>query len=559
MSENKAQFIESFKLNIKAGQPLIWIETVESERLEKIISNLFFEDKEMEIRLELQVWENSTRKIFRRDTKEPTASKSPILEIIGDILDKKNRKILYVLKDIHRFADYYRTSDERGIVLGLKAVYSALESQESNIIFISPHIENIPLELNEYIEIMDFPLPDKKDIAKIIDNLRSSVSDGGRGMGSGSNISPVLKDSLVDASVGLTERNVAKALKKGILHNKGEINHNLIPFIKSEKKQIIRKSQILELISVGESLESIGGLKNLKSWVNQRKICLSREAREFGIPQPKGIALVGIPGTGKSLSCKAIANVMELPLLRLDFGRIYGRYVGESESNLRQAIKITEAMSPCVLWIDELEKGLAGGHTGDGGVSMSEISQRIFGSFITWMQERVKPVFIVATANKPWLLPPELLRKGRFDELFFVGFPTDAEREEIFRVHFRRFYTEKNKIVYDGIQESIRQEMIERTKGYTGAEIENIIGESLIDKFIAYKNEDFGKIVVNNIVKMIPLIKTAKEDLERLFRWSEGRVRYANDYGIEPSFEYEKYQEYQGKYLAMGNPLSEQD
>jgi len=361
MSENKAQFIESFKLNIKAGQPLIWIETVESERLEKIISNLFFEDKEMEIRLELQVWENSIRKIFRRDDKEPTASKSPILEIIGDILDKKNRKILYVLKDIHRFADYYRTSDERGIVLGLKAVYSALESQESNIIFISPYIENIPLELNEYIEIMDFPLPDKKDIAKIIDNLRSSVSDGGRGMGSGSNISPVLKDSLVDASVGLTERNVAKALKKGILHNKGEINHNLIPFIKSEKKQIIRKSQILELISVGESLESIGGLKNLKSWVNQRKICLSREAREFGIPQPKGIALVGIPGTGKSLSCKAIANVMELPLLRLDFGRIYGRYVGESESNLRQAIKITEAMSPCVLWIDELEKGLAGG------------------------------------------------------------------------------------------------------------------------------------------------------------------------------------------------------
>lgn len=576
MSENKAEFIEEFKLNIKAGQPLIWIETVESERLEEIIRTLFFEDKELGIRQELQLWENGTRRMLKRGNKEDEPEKLPITGFIGSILEKKTRNILFVVKDAHRFMDYYRTSDERGVVLGFKAVYSTLAEMGSNIVFISPHIENIPLELNEYVDITDFPLPDKEDIGRIVDQLESDISDGGRGMGSSGKMNPTLKDSLTDASIGLTERNVVKALRKGILHNKGAINHNIIPFIKSEKKQIIRKSQILELISTGENLEHIGGLNNLKNWIRERKICFSREAGEYGIPQPKGVALVGIPGSGKSLSCKAIANMMEFPLLRLDFGRIYGRYVGESESNLRQAIKITEAMSPCVLWIDELEKGLAGGHTGDGGVSMSEISQRIFGSFITWMQERVKPVFIVATANKPWLLPPELLRKGRFDELFFVGFPTDSERDEIFQVHFKAFRTDKNNIRYTAIPEPIKQDMIQRTKGYTGAEIENILGESLIEKFARHKKgrtdgksgfgrlfirkngeaddkAEFGEIVLRNIAKVVPLIKTAREDLEHLFRWSEGRVKYANDYGIDPSFQYDEYHQYKNEHLVTGH------
>ncbi|MBK7056441.1 MAG: AAA family ATPase [Leptospiraceae bacterium] len=453
MSTNKNSFQEDLELNLNAGQPYIWIETFEPEVALRIILK-FFEKSNYNKMVYFTILGVRTYQKNKDKIEESLDAKFNLDDILNEIEQGKSPKVIYVLDGIHRYIDFYKTEKERTLLLQIKAMYPILQTITSHIIFLSPIVENIPIEIRDYIEVMDLPLPSKEEIIDLIDKFKEIKIPKQNA------IEQNLKNSRAEASMVLTEINIIKALQKGMLktnvQNNGlKITKNIIPSITTEKKQIIRKSGILELISVQENFDSVGGLNNLKQWIKNRKICLKAEAREYGIPQPKGVALVGVPGAGKSLSCKVISTVMELPLLRLDFGRIYGSYVGESEKNLRNAIKITEAMSPCILWIDELEKGIAGSHTGSGGTSMSEISQRIFGTFITWMQERKSTVFIVATANKPRLLPPELLRKGRFDEIFFVGFPTNKEREEIFKVHLGKYRTEKNKISFEGIKDKL--------------------------------------------------------------------------------------------------------
>jgi SpoVK/Ycf46/Vps4 family AAA+-type ATPase len=287
--------------------------------------------------------------------------------------------------------------------------------------------------------------------------------------------------------------------------------------ILEEKRQSIRQTQILDFCPATEQMSDIGGLDNLKAWLLRRGGAFSERARQYGLPHPRGLLLVGIQGTGKSLTAKAIAHHWHLPLLRLDVGRLFGGLVGESESRTRQTIQLAEALAPCILWIDEIDKAFAGlGGKGDGGTA-----SRVFGTFVTWMAEKQSPVFVVATANDIQSLPPELLRKGRFDEIFFVGLPSQPERREIFEVHLSRLRPHNLK-TYD------LDRLAYETPDFSGAEIEQSIVEAMHIGFS--ENRDFTTDdIVAAVSQIVPLARTAREQIEALQQWAAaGKARLAS-------------------------------
>ncbi len=273
---------------------------------------------------------------------------------------------------------------------------------------------------------------------------------------------------------GLTHYEIEQLLRRSY-QDGGDINSRNVELIQDEKAQIIQKNGSLELIKSAENMANIGGLRNLKNWLKQKEKVLAdwHKAREFGVETPKGIMVVGMPGCGKSLTAKATASLFKLPLLKLDMGSMMGKYVGESEANMRLALKVAEAVSPCVLWVDEVEKAFVG--IGSGG-SGSEVATRMFGYFLTWMQEKTSQVFVIATANDISALPPELLRKGRFDEIFYVDFPTEIERKEIFNLHLK-----KRGKLNDNI---CLEQLAKDTKDYSGADIESIVKDAIESSFV---------------------------------------------------------------------------
>ncbi|OYT75045.1 MAG: ATPase, partial [Armatimonadetes bacterium JP3_11] len=260
-----------------------------------------------------------------------------------------------------------------------------------------------------------------------------------------------------------------------------------------------------------------GGLDLLKEWLRKRRASLSREAREFGLPAPKGVLLLGVQGTGKSLSAKAIANLWGLPMLRLDVGRVFGSLVGASEANMRAAIRTAEAVAPCILWIDELEKGFAG--VQGSGVSDSGTTARVFATFLTWMQDKRAPVFVVATANDVSQLPPELLRKGRFDEIFFIDLPTLPEREQIFAIHLRK--RKRDPAQYD------LKTLARATEGFSGAEIEQVVIAGLFTAFDAGR-ELTTEDMLDEVRHTVPLSVMMREEIEELRTWAQLRTRPAS-------------------------------
>jgi SpoVK/Ycf46/Vps4 family AAA+-type ATPase len=286
--------------------------------------------------------------------------------------------------------------------------------------------------------------------------------------------------------------------------------------VASEKAQAVKKNGLLEIIETKETLESIGGLDVLKDWLLKRQQAFGNRAKEYGLPTLKGLLITGIPGTGKSLTAKATAKVFGIPLLKLDAGRIFAGLVGQSEANLRSVIQTAEAIAPCVLWIDEIEKGFAG--TKSSGSTDGGTSSRVFGSFISWMQEKTKPVFIVATANDVSQLPPEILRKGRFDELFFVDLPNQAEREAIWSIQISKYGRDPRD--FDLVQ------LARMTEGLTGSEIEAVFVEALFDGFDGGKEP--GDLTIASVMTgFVPLSKLMAEPIEGLRRWSKGRAKCA--------------------------------
>jgi SpoVK/Ycf46/Vps4 family AAA+-type ATPase len=355
--------------------------------------------------------------------------------------------------------------------------------------------------------VVEYPLPDEKDILGQVEGVISSVK--GR-PGVNVDLSHDEKELIVRSAQGLTADEIESALARSLVETKSLNVEQII----EEKKQIVRKSGMLQFYPADNNLDDIGGHDLLKEWLKRRSKSFTDAAREFGIPYPKGVLLLGVQGCGKSLVAKAVSAAYSLPMLKMDVGRVFGSLVGQSEDNMRRAIRIAESLAPCILWIDELEKGFAG--MGSSGVSDSGTTARVFATFLTWMQEKTKPVFLVATANDVSALPPELLRKGRFDEIFFIDLPDLDERKEIFRIHLakRKRDPKKFKIA----------ELAKLTDGFSGAEIEQVVVGALNKAFDEGRELSFSDLSEESKTQ-VPLSRMMAEDIAALREWARLRAR----------------------------------
>ncbi|NEO26853.1 MAG: AAA family ATPase, partial [Kamptonema sp. SIO4C4] len=420
------------------------------------------------------------------------------LELIEKLPDQAPG--IFLLRDFHRFLE------DIAIARKLKNLARTLKAQPKNIVVVSTEV-TIPEDLTEVFTVVDFPLPTAAEIRAEVERLVSST---------GQNLGEKLLNELVRSAQGLSLERIRRVLTRAIAGH-GKLEPDDVELVLAEKRQSIRQTQILDFYPATEQISDIGGLDNLKDWLLRRGGAFSERARTYGLPHPRGLLLVGIQGTGKSLTAKAIAHHWHLPLLRLDVGRLFGGLVGESESRTRQTINLAEALSPCVLWIDEIDKAFAGfDGKGDSGTT-----SRVFGTFITWLAEKNSPVFVVATANNIQALPPEMLRKGRFDEIFFVGLPSQEEREAIFTVHLNRLRPH-NLNSYD------LKRLAYETPDFSGAEIEQAIIEAMHIGFS--QNRDFTtEDILEAASQLVPLARTAQDQIKVMQDWAAaGRARLAS-------------------------------
>ncbi|MBE9068882.1 AAA family ATPase [Leptolyngbya cf. ectocarpi LEGE 11479] len=488
-------FQEELGLLIRARYPLVYIPTREEERAEESISVVAATTGNRAV----YVWDFVDG--YQGNPNDVgVARRNPLqaLEFVEKL--PSAAAAVLILRDFHRFLDDIAVSRK------LRNLARLLKSQPKNIIILSAQL-TIPDELSELLTVLEFPLP-------TVDEIRSEI---GALLGAmGSLPEPKALDSLVRSCQGLSMERIRRVLARGIAAN-GAFSPNDIDLILEEKRQTIRQTQILDFYPATEKISDIGGLDNLKDWLIKRGGSFSERARQYGLPHPRGLMLVGIQGTGKSLTAKAIAHHWHLPLLRLDVGRLFAGLVGESESRTRQMIQLAEALAPCILWIDEIDKAFAGFEgRGDSGTT-----SRVFGTFITWLSEKTSPVFVVATANNIGVLPPELLRRGRFDEIFFVGLPSQPERDAIFNVHLSRLRPHNVKS-YD------TSRLAYETPDFSGAEIEQAIIEAMHIGFS--QNRDF---TVDDILEaasqLVPLARTAKDQVDALQAWAaSGKARLAS-------------------------------
>jgi ATP-dependent 26S proteasome regulatory subunit len=426
-------------------------------------------------------------------------------EAVAKKRDDGVRGFIYVLLDYHRFIDENPDVERR-----LKAI-SNLEGIVSTIIT-GPTYETTNT-LENLIPVLDFPFPNKEEIKAALWELVNSISDKVPGIVAKTKKS---EEMLINSVSGLTLVEAQTAFAKSIVCNKGWD----IKTILEEKKQIISKSGMLDFYNNDVSLNDVGGLKNLVRWINKRKSSFSDEAKEYGIKPPRGLLTIGMPGCGKSLACKAISNAWEMPLLRLDFGKLFDSLVGQSEARARSAIKLAETVSPCILWIDEIEKGLSGVQSS--GRSDGGTTSRVLSTFLTWMQEKTSPVFVVATANDHESIPPEFLRAGRFDEIFFVDLPNEQERKEIFEVLLKKRGYEAKDFNLD----LLSGDPISRN--YSGAEIEKAIDVAMLagfdDKKRKIKDDDISKAIKG----FKSLFEMRAESFETLQEWAKEKCIRAN-------------------------------
>ncbi|EOS40129.1 AAA family ATPase [Schaedlerella arabinosiphila] len=404
-----------------------------------------------------------------------------------------DRKIL-IIKDIHTYLE-----DPKLVAL-LKNACLRIEAGalETTFIFISP-IVRVPKELEKYMVLLREDFLNEEEIRKVISDFMSENDLGSLYEG--------LLDEIVVAFKGLSELEIETILALDV-SSRGKVDRETIQLIVEQKQQMIRKAGILEMIPVSEGLEDIGGLDNLKEWLEKKAVILKdmTKAKKYGVELPKGVLIAGIPGCGKSLNAKASAKLFEVPLLKLDMGRLMGKYVGESEANLRQAISLAEAISPCVLWVDELEKAFAGIGGNGGG---AEVTTRLFGQFLTWMQEKKSAVFVVATANDIMKLPPELVRKGRFDEIFYVKLPQKEERKKIFEIHIRKRRPKD-------LQDLDIEKLVEKTNGYSGADIEGVVKDGIESAYVKGKPCVDTSDILTAVSETHSLNEVMREDIEKL-------------------------------------------
>ncbi|MCC3459775.1 MAG: AAA family ATPase [Oscillatoriales cyanobacterium] len=484
--------LEEINLMLSARFPLLWVVSPEEETAEETLCAAAIAKK-----AQIYFWD------FARGWNDSnTAKGNPMQALERVIKAAPETAAIFVMKDIVTLiapgSNGQIAANQLPIVREIKNLAREVSRDRRTLVILSDQLR-LPVELREETTVVDFSLPTIEEISELVDRL----------VGAKIKLVGESREHLLKACQGLSRCRISRVLAK-CLARSGKVDETSIDAVIEEKKQTIRETGILEFIPAQVGLESVGGLENLKQWVKMRSHNFSDKAREYGLPSPKGVLLAGIQGTGKSLSAKTIAAEWKLPLLRLDVGRLFGGVVGESEGNVRQVIKLASAIAPCVLFIDEADKAFANitsGNDGDSGTS-----QRVFGTLLTWMQEKTVPVFVVLTCNRTEVLPAELIRKGRIDELFFVGLPSSIEREQIFSVHFERLRG-------SAVGHFDMEKLAIAAKDFSGAEIEQAIYEAMQNAFS--RNEAFTQAdILTAIHYCVPLAKIAQPQIEALKSWA---------------------------------------
>ncbi len=433
---------------------------------------------------------------------EPQPAKDPLSALAA--IEKMDGECVFLLPDFHQC-----WKSQPVVVRKLRNLVQKLKYTRKSLVITSPS-PGIPDELKDDVVVLDFPPPGFEEISAILENLEKTP-------GVKVELDEQTRERMVSLALGLSEAQAQRVFSKAIVTG-GVLEETDLDIIAKEKQQIIRESGALEYYTASETINDVGGLELLKGWLVRRQLAFRAEAQDYGLPPPKGIALIGIPGTGKSLTAKMVASLWHLPLIRMDIGAMFGGLVGESEENARTALRLAEAVAPCVLWIDELEKALSTGD-GDSGTSM-----RVFGTLLSWMQDKKKPVFIVATANDITRLPPELLRRGRFDEIFFLDMPNHTERLAILEVHIKKRGRDPRNFDLERLAAACN--------GYVGAEIEQAVIDAM---YLAYGDEsspgrEFSDEDIRlALERLVPMSRSQRERIDFLRTWVEdGRAASAS-------------------------------
>jgi len=518
-----SSFQNSLAVLAKARFPVLYVETFEERRALAAIRSAM-EGGLLSTPRSVHTWSITTGLVDPEGRVSPGTT-DPLRAL--DAAQHVDRAAAFVFLDLHaHMGDGTRPADP-AIVRKLRELAADFQNGllARTLIIVAPALR-IPPELEKDVHILDFPLPDETAIRRILDDL-IAANAGNRRLRI--NLTETDKDRLVRASLGLTETEAEGALALAMASD-GVLDADDVTTVLQEKKQAVRKAGLLEYVDTDIDLAGVGGLDNLKRWLRRRDNSWLAEAAEYGIPAPRGVLITGVPGCGKSLTAKAVAASWRLPLLRLDIGKVFSGIVGSSESNLRTAIRSAEAAAPAVLWVDEIEKGFSGvGATGDSGTA-----SRVFGGFLTWMQEKTAPVFVIATSNNVQSLPPELLRKGRFDEIFFVDLPAPDERAQIWELHVRKHIHAAPHHAGFIFGDVLRADLVLATEGFSGAEIEQAVIAGLFDAF-SERRHITGDDLRLAVERSVPLSVTQAESLAALRAWAGERAVSASDNRVETS------------------------
>jgi len=496
MLESNEVLQNKINILIRARYPLIYIVSWEEERIAVMLNTLATKtDKQLLIWSTTEGFSDYSGRKIDGEAVDPFAALTFIVEY--------QRSAIILLKDFHPFMK------DPVIVRKLRDLKVHLNKLRKTCFIVSPVLE-VPIELEKLMNVIDFDFPTIGLLNSILEGIIDPLKENPR---VDVHLTDEEREDVLKSALGLTLDEAENVFAKSLVETQRFDPSVII----KEKEQIIRKSGILEYYHSSDQIADIGGLEYLKEWLSKRKKGFTEKARDYGLPFPKGLLLIGIPGTGKSLTAKAVASLWNLPLLRLDVGKVFGGIVGESEQNMRNAIKMAESVSPSILWIDEIEKGFSGVQSSsqtDGGTT-----SRVFGTFITWLQEKEKPVFVIATANVVSLLPPEILRRSRFDEIFFLDLPSRKERKEIFSIHIKK--RKRDESNYD------LKALVSLSDGYSGAEIEQTIISAMFEAFSEDREVETTDIM-NSIEDIVPLSKLMKEEITELRTWSQSRARLAS-------------------------------
>ncbi|HOC55153.1 MAG TPA: AAA family ATPase [Verrucomicrobiota bacterium] len=499
-------FAAEIETLIRARYPILYVITSEELRVQKILLNIAAgrQKKVFEWTYSSGVVPAGTS--LQSHKSRMTATKEPLAAL--DLVVDQVEPAIFLFKDFHPFLN----RNNFAVIRRLKDIALHLKNSRKTIVLISPVLE-IPAELDKEITVLSFPQPGKDELGELLDKaveelresrqVRVELDEQGR-------------ERLLQAALGLTLGEAENVFAKIIVKTQ-RLSSDAVGEVIAEKQQIIRKSGLLEYYEAEEDFNSVGGLGVLKDWVTKRAVAFTAEAQAFGLPAPKGVLLLGVQGCGKSLCAKAVSRLWQLPLLRFDMGRMFGSLIGSSEENVRRAISVAESIAPAVLWVDEIDKAFSGSQSS--GITDGGTTARVFGTFLTWLSEKRAPVFVVATANDVSQLPPELLRKGRLDEIFYVDLPLDQERADIFRIHLAK--RNRNPADFD------LPALVAASPEFSGAEVEEAIISALYDAFYA-REELTTAHVLETLGQTVPLAKTMSEKVAAQRAWAEGRARNAS-------------------------------